>query len=534
VKQPESIETESQQIVDSVKKPNGAPKFTISILTCNFTNEHKKVTVKCLESVMKHSGDSFEVYITDNASSKEGNLAYLKEFQQRFSDRVTLIQNHDNEGFQKPNEHVLTLARGEFFVLLNNDMEACAGWLDSLAQPFSDNPMMGITGGGAAFTRLTAGYQATTGEPVEYIEGSCLMIPTALARKHGLFAKYLKFIYWEDTDLSFRMRELGYEIKSIKIPMKHRHPSTTTKLMDLTEVKQHNYEAFKSRWNFYIKRRNFERRVLIRRLGARGDVLLLTPAIRALLTKWPQAEIQVITKCPEMLSGMPGVKMATQGTKYFDHVYDLDLSYEARPNVHIVQAYADALEVALPSKWQIEMFPTAEERAWGFRKSRGMKVALIHAGVTTWPGKNWPLDRMNEVVRQLKALGYFTIAVGAADSPRAGCDDTVAGQGTPQALYALARHSSLFVGLDSMPQHVASAANVPSVVMFGPTNPKMIVRPTPRIKAVQGDVTMVPCVGEHGRRTKAITQAPCAGDCAKAVTVEMMMRAVRGLIAMGI
>lgn len=167
------------------------------------------------------------------------------------------------------------------------------------------------------------------------------------------------------------------------------------------------------------------------------------------------------------------------------------------------------------------------------RRSRGAKVALIHAGMTTWPGKNWPLDRMEEVVRHLKGLGYFTIAVGATDSPQVGCDDTVAGATSPQALYALARHASLFVGLDSMPQHVMSAANVPSAIMFGPTNPKCIIRPSPRIIAVQGDVNQVPCVGAHGRRTVACTQSPCEGECARAVTVEMMKKAIGRLIALG-
>lgn len=523
----ESDSSRSQHRVDS-RRFWKSPKFTISVLCFN----HVMLTAKCLESIMRHSGEDFELFITNNAS-EDGTAGYLAEFKRRFDHvaRIVVITNEQNKGFQEPNEYVLTKARGEYFVLLNNDMECCEGWLDSLVKPF-DNPKMGITGAAGTCCRLNDKFQAIGGEPVEYIEGSCLMVPTALVRLHGLFSKYLKFIYWEDTDLSFRFREMGYEIQTVKIDMKHRHPSSTTKHMDLREVKEHNAAAFKSRWSFYVKRRSFKRRVLIRRLGARGDVLLLTPVLRALRNKWPQAEIQVLTKCPQMIAGMDGIALAKSRRTYFDNIYDLDLSYEARPEVHIVQAYADKLEVRLPARWNIEMFPSEADMVWGLRRSRGLKVALIHGGHTTWPGKNWPVDRMAELVDYIKSLGYFTIAVGAEDSPRCGCSDDVTGKTTPQQMYALARHASLFVGLDSMPQHVMSAANVPSVVVFGPTNPKMIVRPSPRIIPVQATVQDAACVGEHGRRTVAVTQAPCEGDCMKAVSVFMMRKAVDRLIAM--
>jgi ADP-heptose:LPS heptosyltransferase len=496
-----------------------APRFTVSVLCMN----HLDLTVKCIESVLKHSKD-FELIVTDNASS-DGTPKYLDEVKNRFPKIVTIIRNEENKGFQDPNKNALRLAKGEFLVLLNNDMEVCEGWLEALALPFEKNRKLAITGLAGTCNHITDDYKASVGK-LEYIEGSCLMIPCAIARKIGLFADYLKFIYWEDTDLSLRAQEQGYEIEQVKIDAQHRHRASTTKHMDLREVLAHNKKEFERRWAFYIRRRTFEKRILIRRLGARGDVLLLTPALRALQEKWPQAEIQLQTKCPTMLTGMPGIKMAMESKSYFDYFYDLDLSYEKRPDVHIVQAYADALEVQLPRQWTIEMFPSEKDEAWGLRKSRGMKVALIHAGTTTWPGKNWSLDRMEQVVKHLKAQGFFTIAVGDEHSPSINCDDSVAGKTSPQQLYALAKHASLFVGLDSMPQHVASAANVPSAIMFGPTNPKMILRPTPRIVAVQATTADAECVGAHGRRTKAVTQAPCDGACSRAVTVEMMIKGI--------
>ena len=499
-----------------------APRYTISVLAFN----RFELTKACIASVLQHSGTDYELIVTDNAST-DGTGAWLTTLKAQLGPRLTVVTNTANKGFKDPNNYALTLARGEYFVLLNNDMVVCGGWLGALQAPFNTDPLMAITGQANTCTMIDDQLHGTGGERLEYIEGSCLMIPTALARKHTLFSDYLSFIYWEDTDLSLRLRELGYHIATVKLPMNHeKRASTTRSIPECQAALQRNTEVMRDRWTFYWKRRTFERRILVRRLGAHGDVLLATPALRALRQRYPQAVIEIVTKCPSMLTGFDAVSLAKHGTKWYDEFHDLDLAYEARPEVHIVQAFADKLGVTLPRYWQLEMHASPQETAWGERTARGLRVALVHPGPTTWPGKNWPVERWQEVTMALRKQGWFTIAVGDKHSPQVGCDISVAGQTTPQQLYALARQAKLFIGIDSMPQHVASAADTPSVVLFGPTDPRRIVRPTPRITAVYGDVRIFPCIGEHGRRTKAVTQAPCNAACINAVTPTMVLDAI--------
>lgn len=505
-----------------------APAYTISVLCLD--NLH--LTKRCLDSIIAHSAD-YELIVTDNGSS-DGTARYLKQLKRHLGDRLTIVTNATNLGFQEPNQLALAQARGTHFVLFNNDMEACAGWLDALHQPFAERPRLAITGLAGTCCAIDASLNGMPGDDAapEYIEGGCLMIPTALARQHGLFSSYLKFAYWEDTDLSLRLRELGYDIATVALPIRHASRGSTSRLLDLKAVMDANRREMTTRWRFYWERRTFARTVLVNRRGARGDVLMLTPALHALRTKWPLAHITVATDCPEMLTGLDSVDatatVASASPRAYDHAYQLDLTYEALPGVHITQAYADALGVTLPPKWRIEMAATPADLAWGCTVARGLRVALIHAGLSTWPGKQWPLDRFEAVTTWLRSQGWFTIAVGASDSPLAGCDDTVAGATTPQQLYALCQHAALFVGIDSMPQHVASAALLPSVILYGTTNPACIVNPSAQVRVVQADTTVAPCAGEHGRRTRAITRAPdCKGTCMAAISVDMVLSAIK-------
>src|SRR5689334_15851679 len=110
------------------------PKFTISVLCHN----RLELTQACLKSVFQHSKD-YELIITDNGST-DGTKVYLDSLLRK--NWLRIVTNPTNLGFNAPNNHALTLAKGEYFICLNNDMTVCEGWLERLAEPFTKDPKL--------------------------------------------------------------------------------------------------------------------------------------------------------------------------------------------------------------------------------------------------------------------------------------------------------------------------------------------------------------------------------------------------------
>lgn len=272
------------------------------------------VTRRCIESVLA-GGGNYELILTDNAST-DGTAQYFEEIKAPKLP-VTVIHNRENKGFAEPNNYALTLALGKFFVTLNNDAEVPAGWLAKLEQPFKDFPAAAISGASGSCCSLRAPYPSFHGSPgpdLEYIEGSCLCIPTELAREVTLFAPYLQFAYSEDVDLSLRMRARGRTIHAADFKIVHHRQMTARHIPNIHEIQMANHAVMIKRWGNYLRHKKLNLPVIVKRTGAIGDVLLTTPLIAEIKRQNPQSEIFVETDFPQIFKNNPHVKEAMAGT----------------------------------------------------------------------------------------------------------------------------------------------------------------------------------------------------------------------------
>jgi GT2 family glycosyltransferase len=88
-------------------------------------------TQQCLAALMGRTRPPWELIIIDNGST-DGTAAYLAGIHDRAAVPVTVISNSSNLGFPAAINQGLQVARGEYLVLLNNDVVVTDDWLEQL------------------------------------------------------------------------------------------------------------------------------------------------------------------------------------------------------------------------------------------------------------------------------------------------------------------------------------------------------------------------------------------------------------------
>ena len=120
--------------------------------------------------------------------------------------------------------------------------------------------------------------------------------------------------------------------------------------------------------------------------------------------------------------------------------------------------------------------PAAEDWCTAELQRRAIRDFVLFSPGGGWGAKLWPAERYGEVARALSGVtALVNFAPGEEDMARR---VVATSGGAAQAiqcsvgeLVALTRRARLFIGGDSGPLHLAAILNVPSVAIFGPTDP---------------------------------------------------------------
>ena len=190
------------------------------------------VTRRCLAALAyAPTRVPFEVIVVDDGSSDGTSEALALE-----APGVRVVRHDFARGFNQACCSGAAIAKAPYLVLLNNDTEPCARWLEELLFPFEHWPDTGLVGAQLVLPdgRLQEagcivwgdgspwnyGRTRNPFEPgfayarqVDYVSGAALMICSHLWRQVGGFSPEFSPAYYEDTDLAFKVREAGFVVR---------------------------------------------------------------------------------------------------------------------------------------------------------------------------------------------------------------------------------------------------------------------------------------------------------------------------------
>ena len=213
----------------------------VSVIIINYNTFEE--TKNCLDSVFERtSGVSFEVILVDNASTDQSREMFEADA------RIQYVYNEKNLGFGRANNIGIERSTGRNILFLNSDTVLKNDAISILCRYLDEHPAVGIVGGNLygrdgqpthSYRRYLPSFYSEisealkglpdrwffgdnaefnhTGQPrrVKQITGADLMIRKKLIDEMGVCFDPDFFMYYEDTELCWRVLKAGHEIVSV-------------------------------------------------------------------------------------------------------------------------------------------------------------------------------------------------------------------------------------------------------------------------------------------------------------------------------
>jgi GT2 family glycosyltransferase len=249
------------------------PLVSLVVITWN----NVELSRRCIQSILEEDDwTNLEIVIVDN-DSKDGTPAWLDELEES-SSCVRVLRNAQNRGFAAACNQGLKLARGEYLVILNNDVVVTPGWIRTLVRHLRRDPDVGLIGpitnniGNEARVKteyqdldamvreaqgLVAGRAGSVFE-ISVLAFYCVMIPRAVWQEIGGLDESYGTGFFEDDDYCQRVRQTGRSILCAEDVFVHHELSAAFDLVDQESRRvlfEGNKAYYESKWGSWIPHR---------------------------------------------------------------------------------------------------------------------------------------------------------------------------------------------------------------------------------------------------------------------------------------
>jgi len=242
----------------------------VSIIILTFNQlQHTRT---CLESIRRCTPEDHEIILVDNGST-DGTVDFLHKVAAQ-DDRCRLIENDRNLGFAAGNNIGLYESRGDYLVLMNNDVVVTPGWLSRLIAHAAVSRSTGIVGPKSNETSgpqrvNSVRYQPQTLEGLDEfackisnqysgkslshwkVVGFCMLIKRAVIERIGGLDPRFGIGNFEDDDFCLRAYLAGFKCRIAVDCFVHHSGSASFRAagFDYDALLRKNWEIFKQKWN---------------------------------------------------------------------------------------------------------------------------------------------------------------------------------------------------------------------------------------------------------------------------------------------
>jgi GT2 family glycosyltransferase/LmbE family N-acetylglucosaminyl deacetylase len=184
---------------------------------------------KCLRSIAGKVHLGYEVIVVNNASTDDTEQVLS------LIGNILVISNQENLGFIEACNQGANYAKGDYLLFLHNDTQLDSGAVEHLVETMAWSKQIGIVGarllypdgrlqeaGAIVWNDGSAMSYGESDNPelpaysyvrdVDYCSSACLLVRSDVFERLGGFDRRYTPAYYEDTDLCFAARRLGYRV----------------------------------------------------------------------------------------------------------------------------------------------------------------------------------------------------------------------------------------------------------------------------------------------------------------------------------
>jgi len=313
----------------------------------------------------------------------------------------------------------------------------------------------------------------------------------------------------QDVALCLAVRRLGYKVKVVYCG-EVIHLESATRSKDSPDW--NDRQKFASNWQPLLETLKNKLRldslakdILIIRDGALGDVLCIEPIIRKLkamgFNVYLETGFAQVHFYNKNLTAVFGTQQVPPDIREKSIIINLNLAYERRPFLHIIDAYIQEVQTKLPD-FQLtpqEKIPVYDSNISCAGNKNNPKTICVNSE-GSWAAKTYDRMKMKQFIAYLKASGYFIIEIGWNRDNYLGVGEDYYGLQLHDSVKVMAK-TDMYIGMDGGLMHLAQAIGLPMFIIFGCVCPNFIIHNWDIAKVLWKNTDELSCAGCHHRRS---------------------------------